>query len=38
DCCHTHEDDCAVKRAVALGMISPGRYESYLRIISDEDA
>lgn len=36
DCLHVHETGCAVKRGVALHMISPLRYESYLRIISDE--
>jgi ribosome biogenesis GTPase len=30
DCTHTHEDRCAVKRAVRLGFISPRRYTSYL--------
>jgi ribosome biogenesis GTPase len=30
DCTHTHEDRCAVKRAVALHQISAQRYESYL--------
>jgi ribosome biogenesis GTPase len=30
DCTHTHEDRCAVKRAVELHQISMQRYESYL--------
>lgn len=30
DCSHTHEDRCAVKRAVELGQISASRYTSYL--------
>lgn len=38
DCGHTHEDGCAVKQAVAVGMISQERYESYLRIISDDES
>lgn len=37
DCTHTHEDGCAVKQALDLGMISPMRYESYLKIRSDDD-
>jgi len=30
DCTHTHEDRCAVKRAVELHQISMHRYDSYL--------
>jgi ribosome biogenesis GTPase len=30
DCTHTHEDRCAVKRAVHRGQISASRYTSYL--------
>jgi ribosome biogenesis GTPase len=29
DCTHTHEDRCAVKRAVLRGQINGGRYHSY---------
>ena len=36
DCSHTHERDCGVKRAVACGLISQRRYESYCRIFEDE--
>ncbi|MEW4528648.1 ribosome small subunit-dependent GTPase A [Maioricimonas sp. JC845] len=36
DCSHTHEDGCAVKRAVADGHISRLRYESYVRIMSGD--
>ena len=32
DCSHTHEDDCAVKWAVADGKIDARRYESYCSI------
>lgn len=32
DCSHTHEADCAVKEAVADGLVAQSRYESYLRI------
>lgn len=31
-CTHTHEDRCGIKGAVEDGMISSGRYESYLRL------
>jgi ribosome biogenesis GTPase len=34
DCTHTHEDRCAVKRAVKLGRISASRYTSYLGLFS----
>jgi len=32
-CTHSHEPDCAVKRAVEGGSIQGERYESYLRIL-----
>ena len=32
DCSHTHEDDCAVKDAVADGRVDVRRYESYCYI------
>jgi len=35
-CTHTHEPDCAVKRAVAAGAISPMRYESYCRLLAGD--
>ncbi|HEY4234816.1 MAG TPA: ribosome small subunit-dependent GTPase A [Lacipirellulaceae bacterium] len=39
NCTHTHEDNCAVKDAVADGWIDARRYESYVQIRSgDEDA
>ena len=38
DCTHTHEDDCAVKDAVADGWIDTRRYESYVQIRSGDDA
>ncbi|MGC1275555.1 MAG: ribosome small subunit-dependent GTPase A [Planctomycetaceae bacterium] len=38
DCTHTHEDGCAVKRAVDLGLIADSRYVSYVKILfSDEN-
>ena len=32
DCTHTHEEDCAVKNAVADGRIDDRRYESYCHL------
>jgi ribosome biogenesis GTPase len=32
DCTHTHEDDCAVKNAVADGRLDNRRYESYCHL------
>ena len=37
DCTHTHEPDCAVRRALEEGKIHPERYESYLRLRAGED-
>lgn len=37
DCTHTHEDDCAVKDAVADGRIDERRYESYCHLLESED-
>jgi ribosome biogenesis GTPase len=37
DCTHTHEDDCAVKDAVADGWIDTRRYESYVQIRSGDE-
>lgn len=38
DCTHTHEEGCAIKRAVDLGLIDETRYRSYVRILyGDED-
>ncbi len=36
DCTHTHEIGCAVKHAVADGLIDTRRYESYCQIYSGE--
>lgn len=38
DCTHTHEDECAVKDAVADGWIDTRRYESYLQIHKNDEA
>ncbi|MCA8983377.1 MAG: ribosome small subunit-dependent GTPase A [Planctomycetaceae bacterium] len=37
DCLHLHEGECGIKQAVASGLISTRRYESYLKILSDRD-
>jgi ribosome biogenesis GTPase len=36
DCTHMHEDDCAVKSAVADGRVDVRRYESYCGIFAGE--
>ena len=36
DCTHTHEDDCAIKNAVADGRIDERRYDSYCHLIEDD--
>jgi len=36
DCTHTHESDCGIKQAVAQGMISRLRFESYQRIVTGD--
>ncbi len=38
DCTHTHEDRCAIKRAVYRRQISAARYTSYLGIFAGESA
>lgn len=37
NCTHTHEPGCAVVEAVKDGKISYSRYESYLKILDDDD-
>lgn len=34
-CTHTHEDECAVKAAVAGGYVTVGRYESYTKLLAE---
>jgi ribosome biogenesis GTPase len=36
DCTHTHEDDCAVKDAVADGRLDERRYDSYCHLLGDD--
>ena len=38
NCTHNHEPKCAVKEAVAEGIISETRYINYLTILFDEDS
>lgn len=37
NCTHTHEPGCAVVEAVKDGQIAYSRYESYLKILDDDD-
>ena len=37
DCTHTHEPDCAVRRALAEGKIHQQRYDSYLRLRAGQE-
>ena len=37
NCTHTHEPGCAVVSALEEGMIAPERYESYLKMMDDDD-
>jgi ribosome biogenesis GTPase len=37
DCSHTHEDRCAVKRAVSRRQLSASRYTSYLGLFTGSE-
>ena len=37
NCTHTHEPGCAVVEAVETGEIAWSRYESYLKILDDDE-
>ncbi len=37
NCTHTHEPRCAVRRAVEAGEIAYSRYESYLKILDEDE-
>jgi len=37
DCQHLSEDGCAIRQALADGVIDPARYKSYLRIVTQEE-
>jgi ribosome biogenesis GTPase len=36
NCTHTHEDDCAIKNAVADGWIDARRYESFCQVLEGD--
>lgn len=36
NCSHRSESDCGIRQAVERGLISPLRYQSYLRMLSDD--
>lgn len=38
DCTHTHEQECALKEAVEQGIVSPIRYQNYLRMLQDDES
>ena len=37
NCTHVHEPDCAVAKAVEKGEIAYSRYESYLKILDEDE-
>lgn len=37
NCTHTHEPGCAVEEALRRGEIAPERYESYLKMLDDDE-
>ena len=37
NCTHTHEPGCAVREAVEQGFVAWSRYESYLKILDEDD-
>lgn len=37
NCTHTHEPGCAVKEALSRGEVSLSRYESYLKLLDDDE-
>ena len=37
NCTHTHEPGCAVREAVEQGIVAWSRYESYLKILDEDD-
>ena len=37
-CTHTHEPDCAVLSALEKGVISPERYDSYLKLLNEDNS
>ena len=37
NCTHTHEPECAVKKAVEEGLIAESRYDTYVGLLNNED-
>ena len=37
NCTHTHEPGCAVVEAVRSGTIAAARYESYLKMLDEDE-
>ena len=37
NCTHTHEPECAVKKAVTDGLIAESRYDTYVGLLNNED-
>jgi ribosome biogenesis GTPase len=37
DCSHTHEPRCAIRQALADGLLDPGRYESFRKLRKEEE-
>ena len=37
NCTHTHEPGCAVREAVERGEVARSRYESYLKILDEDE-
>ncbi|TWT64544.1 ribosome small subunit-dependent GTPase A [Rubinisphaera italica] len=38
NCMHIHEQQCGIRDAVAAGLISARRYDSYLKILNDDES
>ena len=36
NCTHTHEEDCAIKNAVADGWVDARRYESFCQVLEGD--
>jgi ribosome biogenesis GTPase len=38
DCTHTHEPDCAVKKAIEEGILEEARYDGYVKLLKEQHA
>ncbi|MCG6157354.1 ribosome small subunit-dependent GTPase A [Rubinisphaera margarita] len=38
DCLHVHGEQCGIRSAVAAGLISSQRYDSYVKILTDDES